>query len=86
LTYKSISETDPWPDKCPNPEDLSRRELITFFENWEHAPLTQWEVDFVESLHERMLDGLWPTQKQFDLLNKGLFKRLWDNDPALWED
>jgi hypothetical protein len=86
MTYKSISATDPWPDVCPDPEELSHEELLCILEIWPHAYLSPWERDFCESIHERVLDGRDLTQKQFDVLNRGLFRLLWDSDPALWEE
>lgn len=86
MTYKSIRDKDPWPHTCPEPRDLTREELLSILENYTSAYLTSWEHDFCESICERVKDGRWLTERQYEMLDKGLFKLLWDSDPALWED
>jgi hypothetical protein len=84
MTFKSIADTDPWPLKCPDPDDLEIQELLAFLEDHTHVELSDWEVTFCESITKRLQYGLRPTDKQIEILKRGLFKRLWDNDPALW--
>ncbi len=86
MTFKSIASEDPWPFKCPDPSELEIQELLAILEDHTHVELSEWESAFCESIVRRLGYGLRPTEKQIELLGRGLFKKLWDNDPALWQD
>jgi hypothetical protein len=84
MTFKSIADTDPWPLKCPDPDDLEIQELLSFVEDYGHASLSDWECDLCQSLLGQLRRGKRPSDKQYEILARGLFKKLWDNDPNLW--
>lgn len=83
MTYKSISDRDPWPDKCPEITDLTREELICFLEDASTAPVTEWERGFCLSLIDRLVWKEELTDRQQEVLAR-IFPVLYNNDPALW--
>lgn len=48
---------------------------------------TLWELNFCDSLHTQMyrLDRD-PTWRQMTVLDNGILKRLWMDDPSLWDE
>lgn len=65
-------------------EELSEDELIEVLELHPHAYCSAWESDFCESLVSRLHNGIPLTDRQIEILEKGLLKRLQENDPLLW--
>lgn len=86
MGYKDHFDKDPWPDECPDPALLSPKELLAIVGCWPHAELSSWEQNFCGSLEQRLKKHQEPSEKQVEVLQKhGLFRRLYDADPALWE-
>ena len=78
-------ETDKWDRKCPLAHELRTYELATFLRYAsEITSLTDWEQDFCRSL-SRHLTYQSPTAGQRAVLDRGLLRKLWQNDPRLWD-
>lgn len=87
MTYKTLYALDPWPDKCPELDDLTTTELLTFLENAEDGHgITDWEQAFCRSIRNQLWKGWTLSEKQRDVFEKGLLKKLWNADPELWRD
>lgn len=86
MPYKDYFDEDPFPDACPDPEGLKPLEALAIMSNWPHAGLNTWEMGFCMNLESNLRAGYWePTENQLKVLRKGLFARLHDSDPALWD-
>lgn len=83
-----LYDPDPWNDECPDANDLSEDDLLTFLDvihGCEHL-FTAWEIDFIYSLIDRLESTNRPlTDRQCEKLNEGILKKLWDHDPELWD-
>jgi hypothetical protein len=77
----------PWDDVCPDVDDLSRAELKAYLSQAPVLvrPLTDWQLEFCSSLLSYMKCGGRPSTRQRQVLDRGLLRQLWDNDPRLWE-
>ena len=87
MTYRNLYSLDPWPDACPDISELSDDELLSFLENAEDGPgLTEWEQSFCRSIGNQLWKGWTLSEKQLDVFERGLLKKLWNADPELWRD
>ena len=84
MSYRSLFKVDPWPDGYPDIEDLSSEELCSILDNAPYAYLSVWEQDFCDSIKYRLGSGQELSERQLEVFNQGLFRRLVDNDPDLW--
>ena len=78
-------EPDRWNKRCPRARECSRDELIDFMSVGTRLDdkLTQWELTFCSSgLRSMKYSEL--SDRQKDVLDGGLLRKLWGNDPALW--
>ena len=66
-------------------EELSTEELIEVLGLWPFAYCSLWEEGFCESLKQQLECGRRLSERQIEILNKGLLYRLQDNDPHLWD-
>ena len=77
---------DLWNHGPPHLEFLFRHELIAFLKiAIDHSAFEEWEQSFCESCADRLRYGRPLTERQEDVLRRGLLKKLWDNDPTLWD-
>lgn len=68
-----------------NYDDLTEEELIEILSLYQYAHCSDWETDFCRSLVARLQGGKQLTERQVEILNRGLLTRLQDNDPLLWD-
>lgn len=75
---------DRWDARCPRARECTRDELLDFLvvgTNLQDV-LTEWEKTFCLSALRSMKFGL--SDRQKDVLDNGLLRKIWRNDPALW--
>ena len=78
---------DPWPVKPPRAAELSREDLRQFLKIAEESTaFSEWEKKFCDSLQKQLRGGRDVSEAQYSVLNRGLLRRLWDNDPELWRN
>jgi hypothetical protein len=72
-------------DKHLTFDEMSREQLIEVLGLWPFAYCSGWERDFCMSLILQLEAGRRLSDRQIEILNKGLLFRLQDNDPHLWD-
>ena len=70
----------------PLAAEILRHELVDYLEQAPYLvrPLSEWELDFCTSLLRQLRYGR-PTPRQNEVLDRGLLRKLWGEDPRLWE-
>ena len=66
-------------------EEMSREQLIEVLGLWRFAYCSTWEKDFCQSLLFQLEAGRTLSDRQIEILSKGLLYRLQDDDPLLWD-
>lgn len=66
-------------------EELSREQLIEVLKLWPYAYCSVWEKDFCMSIIAQLEAGRRLSERQIEILDKGLLYRLQDDDPLLWD-
>jgi len=79
---------DPWNKRPPRYSELTDSELIEFLGVAGRSPaFNDFEVGFCASVAKQIRRGYPLSQKQIAvLMDRGLLRRLWDNDPDLWKE
>lgn len=86
MTFKEISPIDPWPETCPRAHRLTTRELQSFLSNRNHCELSLWEESFLDTVESMLRHGRELSEGQLKVLDKGLLRQLWSNDPEHWRE
>ena len=79
----------PWNQRCPKPLELTTKELISYLKQAPNLvkPLTDWELSFCASVLRHLESNMSNlTEAQYTKLSGKIMRRLWDEDPRLWED
>ena len=78
----------PFDQRCPDPFELTAKELISYLEQAPFLvkPLTDWELQFCYIVLRRLYAYGNATAHQYQTLRGKIMRRLWDEDPRLWED
>lgn len=66
-------------------DEMSQEQLIEVLGLWPYAYCSPWEKDFCQSLLFQLEAGRRLSDRQIEILNKGLLYRLQDDDPLLWD-
>lgn len=79
---------DRWNERCPKAAEVSRLEMFDFLKVAERAleAFTAWELDFCYRAMSQIHRGSSLAPGQRDVLDRGLLRKLWDNDPDLWSE
>ena len=78
---------DLWDARCPRWAEASRAEQADLLKVAYRIPdrLTDWERDFLSRANRALLTCGFLARKQIDVLDGGLLKKLWVNDPQCWD-
>lgn len=76
---------DKWNERCPKVDQLSDEELSQFLRIGENGDyFSDWEKEFCQSCRRSLhYDGRLSPKRE-EILNKGLLRKLWDQDPINW--
>lgn len=80
---------DRWNDRYPKAAETTVAELIDLLSVAAKADdtlFTDWDRSFCHSLATQLRKGWRVSERQEAVLDKGLLRRLWSNDPDLWAD
>ena len=86
--YGAQQMSDLWNEHPPNTGFLTTSELVHFLRVGSRVSegLSDWDREFCRSCLQRIKCHTGLTDAQCRVLDRGLLKKLWDADPALWPD